>query len=63
MKKFLQWVQDKNLDVSLPQEENTKRAGMAHWAYPDAYARKQYPDSYFMPKAADAVQKMGKKKA
>lgn len=43
-------------------DENTKRAGIAHWAYPDAYVRQQYPDLYFTPHAADAVQKMGNHK-
>lgn len=43
-------------------DEDTKRAGIAHWAYPDAYVRQQYPDLYFTPTAADAVQKMGNHK-
>lgn len=43
-------------------DEDTKRAGIMHWAYPDAYVRQQYPDAYFMPTAADAVQKMGNHK-
>lgn len=61
MKTFYQWAEEKKL--KLPEfNENTKRAGIAHWAYPDAYVRQQYPDNYFMPIAADAVQKMGKKK-
>ena len=43
-------------------DEDTKRAGIMHWAYPDAYVRQQYPDLYFTPTAADAVQKMGNHK-
>jgi hypothetical protein len=43
-------------------DEDTKRAGIMHWAYPDAYVRQQYPDLYFTPSAADAVQKMGNHK-
>lgn len=61
MKTFTQWASENKLE--LPEiQENTKRGGIAHWAYPDAYARQQYPDGYFTPIAADAVQKMGNKK-
>jgi hypothetical protein len=44
-------------------DEKTKRGGIATWAYPDAYVRTQYPDSYFLPIAADAMFKLkgGKK--
>jgi hypothetical protein len=31
------------------------------WAYPDGYVRSHYPGGYFMPRAADALQKMGAK--
>lgn len=61
MKTFYQWAEANNLEI--PEfTENTKRAGIAHWAYPDGYARSQYPDGYFTPIAADALQKLGKKK-
>jgi hypothetical protein len=46
MKSFIQWM------------EATKRAGIAHWAYPDGYIRSHYSDLYFTPSAADAIQKM-----
>lgn len=39
--------------------EKTKRGGIAHWAYPQGYARAHYPASYFTPVAADAIQKLG----
>lgn len=61
MKTFYQWIESKNLP--LPSiKENTKRAGIAHWAYPSAYAGRgyAYPDGYFMPNAADAAFKMNK---
>ena len=65
MKTFIQWAEkaQKELPLFEPIGENTKRAGIARWAYPDAYTRSQYPDAYFMPIAADAMQKMGVKKA
>lgn len=60
MKTFLDWAGEEKKELPLYQiEEKTHRAGIAHWAYPDAYARQQYPDAYFLPKAADALQKMG----
>ena len=60
MKTFIQWAEEKRLDLP-PLGENTKRAGIAHWAYPSAYAGRgyAYPDSYYMPMAADAAFKMG----
>jgi hypothetical protein len=58
MKTFFQWAEQKNLELPVVTEK-TARAGIAHWAYPDAYKRQQYPDNYFMPVAADARQKMG----
>ena len=58
MKTFFQWAEEKKLELPTL-GENTKRAGIAHWAYPDAYVRSQYPDQYFMPHAADARFKMG----
>ncbi len=63
MKTFIQWAEKVKKELPLyMQDENTKRAGIAHWAYPDAYARSQYPAGYFMPIAADALQKLGKTK-
>lgn len=61
MKTFIDFCGETKKELPVYQtDENTKRAGIAHWAYPDAYVRQQYPDGYFMPTAADAVQKMGK---
>jgi hypothetical protein len=59
MKSFRQWAE--NLDLEVPLVEKQLRAGIASWAYPDAYARQQYPAGYFTPIAADALQKMGAK--
>lgn len=59
MKSFTQWAESKSLN--LPLAEKTARAGIASWAYPDGYVRSHYPGGYFMPIAADALQKMGKK--
>ncbi len=60
MKTFLDWAGENKKELPLfgAVGENTKRAGIAHWAYPDAYVRQQYPDLYFTPIAADALQKM-----
>lgn len=58
MKTFTQWAETNKLELPVLNEK-THRAGFAHWAYPDAYTRQQYPDGYFMPHAADARQKMG----
>ena len=68
VKTFIQWAeQNKRLlpvytDAEGGKDEATRRAGTMHWAYPDAYVRQQYPDGYFPPYAADALQKMGKHK-
>ena len=60
MNTFIQWAGDTKKELPLyKHDENTKRAGIMHWAYPDAYVRQQYPDLYFTPHAADAIQKMG----
>ena len=59
MKSFLQWAENSKLE--LPIMEKTARSGIAHWAYPDGYIRSHYPAGYFMPIAADALQKMGDK--
>lgn len=60
MKTFVDWAEETKKELPVYQlEEKTHRAGIAHWAYPDAYVRQQYPGSYFVPKAADAIQKMG----
>lgn len=62
MKKFIDWASENKKELPLfVLDEKTKRGGIAVWAYPDAYARDQYPDSYFLPIAADALQKLGKK--
>jgi len=61
MNTFLQWAEKEKRELPLfGVDENTKRAGIMHWAYPDAYVRQQYPDLYFTPIAADAEWKMGK---
>ena len=65
MKTFVQWAGDEKKELPVYQQEeagSTKRAGIAHWAYPDAYVRQQYPDLYFTPIAADAPFKMGNHK-
>jgi len=54
MNTFFQWVEGHNLEL----DESTKRAGIAWWAYPDGYIRSHYPDLWFTPSAADAIQKM-----
>ena len=66
MKTFLQWVEENKLPLLEKPPTNKKtlderqaRSGIAHWAYPPAYVRHQYPAPYFMPTAADAMQKMG----
>lgn len=62
MKTFVQWAGETKKELPVyQQEENTKRSGIAHWAYPDAYVRGQYPSNYFTPIAADALVKLGKK--
>jgi hypothetical protein len=58
MKTFTDWATENNLKVPTV-NENAKRGGIATWAYPDAYARGQYPSNYFMPIAADAAFKLG----
>ena len=61
MKSFLKWAEESKKELPLfePLGEDTKRGGIAHWAYPDAYVRAQYPNLYFIPIAADAIQKLG----
>jgi hypothetical protein len=59
MKNFYKWAEELKLDLPILNEK-TSRAGTAHWAYPDLYVRSHYPDGYFTPIAADAIQKMGK---
>ena len=68
MKTFIQWAEDKKLDLPVlvdepaskkTVDEKTNRGGIAHWAYPD-YPRKSYPKQHFMPTAADAAVKLGK---
>jgi hypothetical protein len=63
VKTFLQWAEEEKKELPLfSANEDRIRGGIAHWAYPDAYVRSQYPDSYFLPHAADALYKLGKKK-
>ncbi len=57
MKTFLKWAESNKLELP-PVSEDTKRGGIASWAYPDAYVRAQYPNLYFAPTAADHQQKL-----
>lgn len=60
MKTFIEFCGATKKELPLYKtDEATRRAGIAHWAYPDSYVRSHYPDLYFTPTAADAVQKMG----
>jgi hypothetical protein len=62
MKTFIQWAGEEKKELPLYSKEESsagKRGGIAYWAYPDAYARGQYPDLYFTPIAADAGIKLG----
>lgn len=60
MKTFIDWAGENKKELPVfAQNEATKRAGIAYWAYPDGYIRSHYPDGYFTPSAADAVFKMG----
>lgn len=62
MKTFIEFCGDNKKELpAYAVEENTKRAAIARWAYPDAAVRAQYPDLYFTPIAADALFKLGKK--
>lgn len=64
MKTFIDYCAKtkKELPVYTQEESGAhRRGGIAHWAYPDAYVRSQYPALYFTPIAADAIQKMGPK--
>ena len=59
MKTFIQWAGDTQKELPVYQkDESTKRAGIAHWAYPDGYIRSHYSDLYFTPSAAEAIFKM-----
>jgi hypothetical protein len=65
MKTFIEFCGERKKELPVYKEiaESTlRRTGIAHWAYPDAYIRSHYPAGYFMPTAADALQKMGPKK-
>jgi hypothetical protein len=57
MKTFTDWASDNKLRIPTV-NENAKRGGIAPYAYPDAYARGQYPSNYFTPIAADAPFKL-----
>lgn len=64
MKTFIEFCGETKKELPVYEkisEGATRRAGIAHWAYPDGYVRSHYTAGYFMPSAADAVQKMGKK--
>lgn len=64
MKTFIDYcaTTKKELPVYAQDESGAhRRGGIAHWAYPDAYVRSQYPALYFTPIAADALVKMGPK--
>lgn len=64
MKNFLDWAENNKKKLPLFKlDEKNKRTSIATWAYPDAAARSQYPDGYFLPIAADAMFKLkgGKK--
>ncbi len=58
MKTFTKWAESNKLELPPVSENATKRAGIATWAYPDAYVRAQYPNLYYAPIAADHAQKL-----
>lgn len=60
MNTFIQWAEfnRRELPVYQKTESSSARAGIAYWAYPDGYIRSHYPDLWFTPIAADAIQKM-----
>jgi len=75
MKTFMQWAEEKKLDLPVVRDteqsgkesttkENQTRTGQTH-NYPDGYLRSQYPAGYFAPTKAtaflDAEQKPRKK--
>jgi hypothetical protein len=60
MKTFIQWANELKYELPAIDEHAAKRAGIMHWAYPDAYVRQQYPDGYFTSIAADWAWKLGK---
>lgn len=57
MHTFTKWAEENKLELPAVSED-TKRGGIASWAYPDAYVRSQYPQLYFAPTAADHMQKL-----
>jgi hypothetical protein len=64
MKTFIEFCEETKKELPVYGEileAATRRIGIAHWAYPDGYIRSHYPAGYFMPTAADALQKMGPK--
>lgn len=62
MKSFIEFCQETKKELPVYDlSEKTARAGIMSWAYPDAYIRSHYPAPYFMPRAADAIHKMGDK--
>jgi hypothetical protein len=58
MKTFVSWAEENRIELPAI-SESKMRGGTAWWAYPDAYARSQYPTNYFTPRAADAPFKLG----
>ena len=64
MKTFFEFCKENKRELpvwKMDEVGGTRRAGIAHWAYPDGYVRSHYPAGYFMPTAADALHKMGPK--
>jgi hypothetical protein len=64
MKKFIDYCSETKKELPVydsKNESSLRRSGIMHWAYPDGYIRGHYPAGYFMPTAADALQKMGPK--
>ena len=57
IKSFIEWAETNKKELPLF-EGAARRAGIAYWAYPDGYIRSHYPDLWFTPSSADAIQKM-----
>lgn len=64
MKTFIEFCSETKKELPVYEElaETIRRGGIANWAYPDGYIRSHYPAGYFIPTAADSLQKMGSKK-
>jgi hypothetical protein len=52
MKTFMQWAEEKKLDLPVVKENQTRTGQTAN--YPDGYLRSQYPAGYFTPTKATA---------